>query len=335
LGAAERGNWAIACMQISRTSHRLVQLAFFGTAVGFLVWFGWNHLGTMPPLSWGEPRVAGALAGAAGAYLAGLVFMAHAWRVLLRGFGDRPPNVLAEAIELSTQAAKYIPGNVAHLAGRIALAKTHGFSITRATAALVVQHVLAGYLAVLLMGLGFFATPDIYGPVEAFLPPRPILVALVAGGTVLPFVMGPLNRAIGRRMPRRLREIGYQLDQLRRRDIALGIALMFAFMVCGGLVLDQSAHAVLDDGLPFLPAGVLFAVAWIAGTATPGAPGGLGVRETVLSLGLTPLIGGGPALSVALVARLATVFGDMVASLAGAAALRRLAPRLEEPPDPD
>jgi len=316
-------------MQISTASYRLVQLAFFGAAIGFLIWFGRNHIETMPPLSWGEPRVSGALAAGAGAYLLGLGVMAHAWRVLLKGFGDMPRRGLAEAIELSTQAAKYIPGNVAHLAGRIALAKTHGFSLTRATAAVFVQHVLAGYVAVLLMGLGFFATPEIYGPVKDFLPPRPLLIALVAGGMVLPFVMGPLNRAIGRRMPRRMREIGYQLDQLRRRDLAYCILLMLAFMALGGLVLSQSAQAVLGEGLPLLPAGVLFAVAWIAGTATPGAPGGLGVRETLLSLGLSPLIGGGAALSVALVARLATVLGDMVASLVGAAAVRRLAP--EEP----
>jgi len=310
-------------MTRSGISHRFTGFAFFLIAVGFLVWFGARHLETMPALDWRSSKVLGALGMGSTIYLLGLAIMAHSWRVLLHGFGETPTGVRVEIIDLSTQAAKYIPGNVAHLVGRVALARAAGHSVTLSTVAVLVQHVLAGYAALLLAGLGILVTPSAYGAIAGYLPPRSVLIAVLAAGAVLPFVMGHLTRAVGARLPRRLREIGYHLDHLRRRDVAWCLFLMAVFFGLGGLALIQASQAVIVDSPSFIPAVVVFAAAWVAGTSTPGAPGGLGVREIVLSLGLTPMIGGGPALSVALVTRLITVAADATASGIGLIGLRR------------
>lgn len=309
-------------MAMSRISSRLLGSFFFLVAVGFLIWFGLDHLETMPSLDWRSKRVLGAIGSGAALYLTGLAVMAHSWRVLLRGFGERPQRLHAEIIDLSTQAAKYIPGNVAHLVGRVALAKAAGYSVTRSTAALLVEHVLAGYAAVILVGIGILATPAAYAAVAAYLPPKPLLLTLLALGIVLPFVTGPVNRMVGARLPQKLQEIGHRLEQLRKRDVAWCLVLITIFFCLGGVVLAHAAQAVLGESVATVPAIVLFAAAWVAGTSTPGAPGGLGVREAVLSLGLTPVIGGGPALSVALVTRLITVLADLSASLIGVLGLR-------------
>jgi len=309
-------------MALSRPSPRLIGALFLGTAVGFLVWFAIAHLKEMPALDWRAPRVLGQLAAAVMLSLAGLAAMAAAWRVLLRGFGENPRGVRAEMIDLATQAAKYIPGNVAHLVGRVALAKAQGFGATRSTAAVVLQHVLAGYAGVLLVLTGLAFTPGIYRGIGAYLPAQPLLLGLAAAGAVLPFTMGPVNRVVGRRLPERLRELGGQLDRLRKRDVAAALLLILVFYLLSGLAMIACARAVLGEPIALLPALAVFAAAWVAGTSTPGAPGGLGVREAVLSLGLTPVIGGGPALAVALVVRLATVLADGLATLAGSAHLR-------------
>ena len=52
--------------------------------------------------------------------------------------------------------------------------------------------------------------------------------------------------------------------------------------------------------------------AWIAGTLTPGAPGGLGIREGVLTLGLGPVLGSGDAAALALALRFVTLLGDVL-----------------------
>ncbi|QSX36832.1 lysylphosphatidylglycerol synthase domain-containing protein [Shewanella sedimentimangrovi] len=60
-----------------------------------------------------------------------------------------------------------------------------------------------------------------------------------------------------------------------------------------------------------------FALAWVAGFVTPGAPAGLGIRETIMVTLLEPAYGPGAALSLALLLRLITSLGDALAFLAG------------------
>ena len=44
----------------------------------------------------------------------------------------------------------------------------------------------------------------------------------------------------------------------------------------------------------------------------PGAPGGLGIRESVIVAVLAPLLGDAPALAAALLLRAVTVAGDLI-----------------------
>lgn len=53
-------------------------------------------------------------------------------------------------------------------------------------------------------------------------------------------------------------------------------------------------------------------LAWMAGYLVPGAPGGLGVREAVLLLGLAPTVGEPSALAAAASYRMVTVLSDVV-----------------------
>ncbi len=68
----------------------------------------------------------------------------------------------------------------------------------------------------------------------------------------------------------------------------------------------------------------IFAVAWITGFLTPGAPAGLGVREAVLVAALSPVVGRGTALGITVSVRLVTTITDGIAFLIGLAAGRVL-----------
>ena len=61
----------------------------------------------------------------------------------------------------------------------------------------------------------------------------------------------------------------------------------------------------------------LFAVAWVAGYLTPGAPGGLGVREAMMVLLLSPVVGSGAAVGLGITMRITTTLGDAVAFFVG------------------
>jgi uncharacterized membrane protein YbhN (UPF0104 family) len=54
----------------------------------------------------------------------------------------------------------------------------------------------------------------------------------------------------------------------------------------------------------------IFSVAWVAGFLMPGAPGGVGVREGIIAIGLELFIAPGAALAVALLHRALSVLGD-------------------------
>jgi hypothetical protein len=67
-------------------------------------------------------------------------------------------------------------------------------------------------------------------------------------------------------------------------------------------VFNQSVYLLL------LP---LAAVSWLAGFVTPGAPAGIGIRESVLILALAPYIDAKSATLVAMAFRLVTISGDL------------------------
>ncbi len=63
---------------------------------------------------------------------------------------------------------------------------------------------------------------------------------------------------------------------------------------------------------PLPDAAAWLCLAWMAGYLVPGAPGGLGVREAVMLLGLAPTVGEPSALAAALSYRMVTVLADVV-----------------------
>jgi uncharacterized membrane protein YbhN (UPF0104 family) len=93
---------------------------------------------------------------------------------------------------------------------------------------------------------------------------------------------------------------------------SLGVAILLYTTAL--FLLGTSFHVIVGSvATPPLALSVaVFSAAWIAGLATPGAPGGLGVRESVITVGLAPFMGGAAALSAALLHRGASVIGDVI-----------------------
>ena len=68
-----------------------------------------------------------------------------------------------------------------------------------------------------------------------------------------------------------------------------------------------------------------YAASWVAGFVTPGAPGGIGVRELALTYFLGPVIGEKEILTLSITHRLITIIGDFVAYGIGVLCLRNKA----------
>jgi uncharacterized membrane protein YbhN (UPF0104 family) len=234
-----------------------------------------------------------AIAGLCLLYGTSLLLLALAWRLVLGFAGAEPPSG-SHAMRAYTMAqlAKYVPGNVFHLVGRHMMHRSAGMPDKElALAALIeVLLMLAGALAIVAGAL-------VLDMPEAL---RDWSGTALSGLAVLLLAALAAARRLGRGPIRTM--------------LAAFLACCTFFAIMGAVI--AGIVALLGGGLSW-NAGAGGVAAWIAGFVTPGAPGGLGVREAALVL-----LGAGSApvqvlLLAAALLRLVTFCGDLVCFVLG------------------
>ena len=215
------------------------------------------------------------------------VVLAVAWRRLLRFFGVQAPLGWALATYGMTQIAKYVPGNIFHLAGRQAAGMAvamDGGSLAKATVMELVLLTVSGTLfAMLCLPLVF-----------------PFISPLMGAALIVAAITMTLGALWGKRWSGIAAALGWYLV------FCLVFGSIFALLVA------------LADGWPaiesfrWLPLAGVYVLAWLIGMLTPGAPAGLGVREAVLLFLLENKMGESSLLFIVLVGRLVMVAGDVL-----------------------
>lgn len=224
------------------------------------------------------------------------VTLASAWSLLL--WANKIPSnwKLDFKIVLSTQIAKYLPGNVFHYAGRMVHYKTNGLQFSSSGKLLIHEIALVASTALV---IGLLAT---------FLP---MLLSFAVLGMAVAAWMVPV--IFGGRIWKERR-----LEYPSRR--LLGGYLLATFCYAIGFGLSATIYLLVLENvnrtemLPLLGASTL---SWVAGFLTPGSPGGVGVREVVFTsiADFAPH----PSLLLAVVhLRICSLFGDGVCALLAA-----------------
>ncbi|MCU7924163.1 MAG: hypothetical protein KZQ88_15850 [Candidatus Thiodiazotropha sp. (ex Dulcina madagascariensis)] len=195
-----------------------------------------------------------------------------------------------------SQIGKYIPGNIAHLAGRHAMGKAAGMS--HASLALTSIFEITGlFSAALIITLIGGNTITHQFDQLSWLPIAAPLILIVYLFT--PSILHRYRPTISLVSPAlMLQPLLYYLLFF----LISGLALVLICFFTGKITLSVDSTLLLSA----------FAISWSIGFITPGAPSGIGIREAILILLLTPLSGEGPALILALLFRLVTVGGDVV-----------------------
>lgn len=243
---------------------------------------------------------AGAFAVAIACYAAAAAMLGVAWVALVRiAAGQRVAAAPLYASHLRAQLAKYLPGNVFHVAYRHVAARRAGVGHAPLALALGMEMLLVvASAAMFSLGVASDARIAAIAPWAHW---------LAWGAWLLPvagvFAVALYARRVGRRVA---------LSSLLR-GIAGVLAIHLAFVALSALALWSLAPVA--GGLSITSWYGWFALAWLLGYVMPGAPAGLGVREAVLVLGLGPALGDAQALVVALAYRFVTVVVD--AALAG------------------
>jgi uncharacterized membrane protein YbhN (UPF0104 family) len=194
--------------------------------------------------------------------------------------------------------AKYLPGNVFHLAGSVAMMKLRGHSVRRASSAVVLQ------TAVLVITAACLGTPLL---LELSHP-------ILASGTCL--VLLSVLCTIGAIRTNRIRNRDNRPVQIVI-EFASVVGATALMLIISGLYVGFLADALLGgEAHPSpLDSASAFALSWLSGFLAIGSPGGIGVREYVY-VSLLPGTWDSNILTLAIVIfRLVTVFADLIAFL--------------------
>jgi glycosyltransferase 2 family protein len=233
------------------------------------------------------------------------LLMGWAWQKLLIWFGEFTARLrICLAVYGRTQIAKYLPGNLFHYPARHVLGNRAGFHHPALVGALVYeiigQLVAAGIIALVGLPKGIFLGNTIF--IRLALLPLVFLLPLV-----IQFILTRFS--IGRRL-------GF--PEKTARDAFKGLlpiwAIYLVFFLIDGVIFGGVVGVSTGDwsAVPLLYIISAFAISWVIGFLTPGSPAGLGVREAIMILILTPYVGSPAAAFVALVSRLVVTLGDVV-----------------------
>jgi hypothetical protein len=235
------------------------------------------------------------------------------WGWILHLLGYPVSGIWAAQAYLTTNIAKYLPGNLFHLYGRTLKATEIGVPPEAASLSVLLDTLLMAAAGLI---IGLLSIPKDLLIVE-------ILSLVAVLSAIHPRILNSLLRYLGQL-------IGKQRDH-RHPDLAvhrikhypirplLG-ELGFIILRGGGFVLAFVALSPIS--LQSVPALIsVFSIGWLLGFITPGAPGGLGIFEvTVITLlNHADILQGGQSLSPGMILSIVALY-RLISTLAEAIA---------------
>ena len=239
--------------------------------------------------------------------------LAFAWQRILSRLSNQQTALLL--LFARSQLGKYLPGNVAHLAGRHVMAREYDFPHSSLILSTLFEFAgllsAAGTVILFATLLPSLATAiesattiplDIFGFVLLCAMPCVALVYRIAPDI---FGGGNVRGSLHAKVP----DLSFLL---------LPYFLYLCFFVAAGGAFTLVSLAISGDiawsftGLLF----VTFAMGWTLGFVTPGAPSGIGIREAILFYILKTVLAEADALLISVFFRAITVAGDLLFWLA-------------------
>ena len=228
------------------------------------------------------------------------VFRPWGWKIILDGFGRSVPFPAVFRVCRQAELSRYVPGGVWQFVSRVVLLRQWNVSATACLAATVVDLFLATLASLIPAS---WTLQQAFDGFETY--HRVVLFAFPVASIL---VVHPklLNKWAGF-LARRLRQPWTPLDIRWRSLLAI-----WALYVLGWLMLGAGVALFVYGVLRIQPGNGLYiassyTVAWLVGTLTMIAPGGMGIREGALGLLLSQTMPTGPAFTLAVGIRLWTL----------------------------
>lgn len=219
-------------------------------------------------------------------YAVSSVSLALGWYALLRHLQEYPNLRWSVQIYAITQLSKYIPGNIFQFAGRQVMGAAAGIGQKK-----LLQSTILELILLIVAGLCF--VPLVLPIFLSVVSNKLAIIMLAALAVVYTTCM-----ALVANTHLRIAAAAYGAYIVMSGTIFLGV-----FALVGGRV------SSLTEAITVIGA---FAISWLVGLLTPGAPAGLGVREAILILLLKDIAPEGVAVTAIVTSRFVTTFGDIL-----------------------
>jgi uncharacterized membrane protein YbhN (UPF0104 family) len=217
------------------------------------------------------------------------------WRYLLYKVSGRKMRlVTAFRITVLANLGKYIPGKVWTVLGMFYMLNREGYSTTTALACSVLHQ---GFT----LAAGMVFIPMILG--EEILPGMPLLLLSIGAAISVLILYPPVFRRLLNLGLRILRREPIDVTLTFGQSIVLFLLYMFSWIMYG-TTFWCLLHGLSIQSIPYWKTVASYGAAYLLGFVALFAPGGLGVREGILTVLMAGILEPGIAALVAVVARL-------------------------------
>lgn len=243
-------------------------------------------------------------------YTLSFILIGTAWHHMLKRLRPETPFQVSYWVFSRSYVGKYLPGNFLHYAGRQLLGRMchlpHDLLMAASTCEIFFQIFTSAAIA--LVGSAVLPMKTDYR----------LLLFIVPAMLLLSSILILYSRPFRKRFSDRSSRLSYfvRFRQIGQVQFFMIPVLTYSFhMVCVGLLISYIASRLgaynfkLADVIQYT---VIYTIAWTLGFVTPGAPGGIGVREALLTAQMSPLVGASNAVLMALCLRFAAITGDIV-----------------------
>lgn len=219
--------------------------------------------------------------------LASSFLFSTAWWNILASFKISVTRRWAFHVYGVSQLAKYVPGNIFHLAGRQVLGMSAGVASGKLLKSIIWE---LGLAAVAGATYGWLILPGLFPNFSSS------LSVILSGLSMMAAIIF--------------------LKKLFDSHVAKTFFCMLFLQLITGVIFALLLYVITENTLFSLKVWVLisgsYIIAWLIGLVTPGAPAGAGVRELVLLLLLKGIVQEADLLVAVVLGRILTVLGDVI-----------------------
>jgi hypothetical protein len=246
----------------------------------------------------------------------GIVYISsYAWKSTLE-FINKGRIPFCDIIPVYTKAnmGKYIPGNIMQFAGRNILAGKLGFKQLDITFCSIIEIIMLLFTdCILSLIFGMKRFKQVLKAVYYKINPSMVYSILIVLILLITVVIWLLVKKSGI-----IKNYKHFFTKKFLKLLCKLFCIYSVTLIIPGIFLVMILKLVLGASISLQISMTIisgYTISWVLGYVVPGAPGGIGIRESLLLLMLGPLFTNNIVLLAALLLRIASTLGDLIAFL--------------------